>query len=306
MAFGDRNQRPTTRSCRKDSALVCLLVLFLAVPEAARAAEYKLFLSATTQDGTPVEDIRLDEVFVENAGASCDVKRVQPGSQAIKIALLVDNSDAAGDSLNALRDGLHGFIDSLPAQHEIGLFSIAGQIRLLEDFTTDREALLDRAGGIFVERGSGALFIDGIIETWIRRFSEEDSWPMFVSVLYDGTEASNSTQERELNEFANELQLRDATVHVAIVSTRGGALQTSVSLFLTDTTGGSYEAISAATALSDVLGSLATDIGTHFDQVKNRYRVVFDCGDEIPEQIQAGVSRPDVSVSLFADRRLAP
>ena len=305
MAFVIWDQRRSSRTRRKELVLACLLSLFLGVPTAAGADEYQLFLTATNRDGTPVDDIRADEIVVENAGTACNVTRVQPGTQAIKIALLVDNSGGADNSLNALRDGLRSFIDTIPVPHEIGLFSIAGQVRRLVDFTTDREALQDRASSIFVERGTGAMFIDGLLETWDRRFSDDDSWPMFVMVAYDGTEGSNSTQERELNEFANELRLRGATVHVVLVQNRGGALQNSVSLFLTDATGGHYEAINAATALSGILGRLATEIGTHFEQVKNRYRVVFDC-DDVPDQLQATVTRPAVSVSLFADRRLEP
>lgn len=306
MAFVIWGRRRSSRWCRKALVLACLLSLFLAVPKTASADEYQLFLTATNRDGTPVDDIRADEVVVESAGTACNVTRVQPGTQAIKIALLVDNSGDADNSLNALRDGLRSFIDTIPTPHEIGLFSIAGQVRRLVDFTTDREALTDRASSIFVERGTGAMFIDGLLETWDRRFSDEDSWPMFVMVAYDGTESSNSTQEKEFNEFADELRMRGATVHVVLIMNRGGAaLQKSVSLFLTDATGGSYEAINAATALSDVLGRLATEIGKHFEQVKNRYRVVFDC-DGVPDQLQAGVTRPAISVSLFADRRLEP
>ena len=305
MAFVIWRRRRSSRACRKALVLACLLSLFLAVPKAAGADEYQLFLTATNRDGTPIDDIRADEVVIENAGTACSVTRVQPGPQAIKIALLVDNSDGANNSLNALRDGLRGFIDTIPAPHEIGLFSIAGQVRRLVDFTTDREALMDRASGIFVERGTGALFIDGLLETWDRRFSDDDSWPMFVMVAYDGTAGSNSTQEKELNEFADQLRVGGATVHIVLVQNRGGAMRASVALFLTDVTGGSYEAINAATALSGVLGGLATEIGEHFEQVKDRYHVVFDC-DDVPDQVQAGVTRPAVFVSLFADRRLEP
>ena len=299
------SRKRSSRTSRKVLALASLLGVSLAVPNAVRADEYQLFLAATNPDGTPVVDIRVDEVFVKNTGADCSVTRVQPGTQAIKIALLVDNSDGASNSLNALRDGLRGFIESVPASHEIGLFSIGGQVRRLVDFTTDREELTDSATGIFIQRNTAAMFMDGLLETWNRRFSDEDSWPMFVMVSHDGPEGSNNVQEREINEFMNELRMRAATVNVVLVMNRGGALQNSVSLFLTDATGGSYEGLTAATALSDVLSRLATEIGEHFEQVKNRYRVVFDC-DSAPDQLQAGVTRPAVSVSLFANRQLEP
>ena len=305
MALGISVRRPAAPPHAKALAPVWLAALLLAMHPQAHAAEHQLFLTATNDDGTSVDDLRADEIIVQNAGLDCNVTLAQR-TPALKVALLVDNSDSAHDSLNSLRNGLRNFLEALPAQHELALLTIGGQARLLEDFTTDREALLERAGGIFVERASGVLFLDGLLETWDRRFSDDDPWPMFVSVLYDGTEASHSVQEKELAEFANALRQRSATVHVVIVSRRGGALQTNVSLFLTKETGGSYEAINAATALPDILANLATAIGTHFDQVKERYRIVFDCGDTVPEQIQAGITRPEVNVSLFADRRAQP
>jgi len=304
MPFVIWGRSRSSRASRKVLVLACLLGVSLAVPNAARADEYQIFLAATSPDGTPIVDIREDEVVVENGGTACSVTRVQPGTQAIKVALLVDNSDAASDSLNALRDGLRSFIESMPAPHEIGLFSIGGQVRRLVDFTTDKEELTESADGIFVQRNTASRYMDGLLETWDRRFSDEDSWPMFVVVSYDGTEGS-SVLERQINQFADELRVRAATVNVVLVMGRGGALQNNLSLFLTNATGGHYEGLTAATALSNALGTLATQISEHFEQVKNRYRVVFDC-DSNPDQLQAGVTRPAVSISLFADRRFEP
>ena len=144
----------------------------------------------------------------------------------MKVALLVDNSDAAAQSLNPLRDGLSAFLDALPPEHEVGLFTIAGQVRRRVDFTTDRDELKERASGLFVDRNTGVIYIDGLVETWERRFDDDDAWPVFVALVYDGAEGSRSTQQDEFNEFAFELQMRAATVHAVLVSTRGGNVQT--------------------------------------------------------------------------------
>ena len=109
-------------------------------------------------------------------------------SYLVKIALLVDNSDAAQQALNSLRDGLRAFLDTLPAQHDVGLFTISGQTRRVVDFTPDREALTEEVDRIFVQRNTGALVLDGLVETWKRRFEDEDLWPVFVMVLFDGAE----------------------------------------------------------------------------------------------------------------------
>ena len=130
---------------------------------------------------------------------------------------------------------------------------------------------------------------------------------VFVMVVYDGPEASGSVQTHEFNDFVEELRFRGATAHAVLVSTRGGGLQTDVSVNITNNTGGIYKALAAATALPVTLTELATSMGAHYDEVKNRYRVIFECEPDNPQaQISLRVDRQAVDVRLFADRRPSP
>lgn len=253
----------------------------------------------------PLLDVRPDEVDLQMVGADCTIKDMHLDAGPMKVALLVDNSDAAAQSLNPLRDGLSAFLDALPPEHEVGLFTIAGQVRRRVDFTTDREELKERATSLFVDRNTGVIYIDGLVETWERRFDDDDAWPVFVALVYDGAEGSRSVQQDEFNEFAFELQMRAATVHAVLVSTRGGNVQTEVSTFLTRNTGGTYRALAAPTALADVFTELGELMGEHHRAVQDRYRVVYECepGDA-GGSISAGVLRSNVLVRLYPDRRL--
>ena len=61
----------------------------------------------------------------------------------MKVALLVDNWDRInelGGALNPLRDGLVAFLEALPPQYLVGLFTIGGQIR----WTASRSKSRDR------------------------------------------------------------------------------------------------------------------------------------------------------------------
>ena len=276
----------------------------------------QLFMFVVDQSGQPVLDVRAGEVSLEQGGAGCTVMGLHPERVPMKVALLVDNSDAAEGSLNSLRDGLRGFLDTLPEPHEVGLFTIAGQTRLRVDFTTDRDELRGQAEALFVERHTATLLLDGLVETWKRRFTDDDPWPVFVVVANDGPEASRAVQEEEFNEFTRKLYDRAATVHVILVSSvegargrapqifQGGKLQTTVSVFLTENTGGSYRALAAATALPDALTELATAMRTQYQEVKDRYKVVYQCESDDPASaIRVGVIRSDVTVALFPNRR---
>ena len=294
----------SVRCLRRTIGFACLASLIAAAAQTVWAVDRQLFMLVTDRSGQPVTDVTADEVVLEQEGSECTVKDVQLDAAPMKVALLVDNSDAAQQSLNSMRDGLAAFLDTLPAEHEVGLFTIAGQVRRRVDFTTDREELKEHATGLFVDRNSGVVYLDGLVETWERRFEDEDLWPVFVSLVYDGAEASRSVQDDEFNEFARDLVGRGATVHAVLVSTRGGAIQTTISTFLTQNTGGMYRALAAATALPETFTELAETMGAQYETVKDRYRIVFECEPDNPAAgIAAGVSRAAVGVRLFPNRR---
>lgn len=295
----------TSRHLRRTLVLGCLAVILSGYAQAAWAQDRQLFMLVTDFSDQPLLDVRADEVDLQMVGADCEIKDMHLDAGPMKVALLVDNSDAAAQSLNPLRDGLSAFLDALPPEHEVGLFTIAGQVRRRVDFTTDREELKERATSLFVDRNTGVIYIDGLVETWERRFDDDDAWPVFVALVYDGAEGSRSVQQDEFNEFAFELQMRAATVHAVLVSTRGGNVQTEVSTFLTRNTGGTYRALAAPTALPNVFTELGTLMGEHHRAVQNRYRLVYECepGDA-GGSISAGVLRPNVLVRLYPDRRL--
>ena len=226
----------------------------------------------------------------------------------MKVALLVDNGDAIvkANALNPIRDALDAFLDTLPAQHEVGLFTIARFVQRRVDFTTDRAELKESVSTIFADRSGGAVMFHGIKETWERRFEDDDAWPVFVMVLTDGPKTSGNMSETEYGELVGSLMSRGATVHTVLLSTRGGNIQTEYSINLTQNTGGRYRGIAAATGLPNTLTTLATEIGTHFDDMSSRWRVVYERPDPPGDRISVWVNRPAVSVRVFAHRRMEP
>ena len=184
-------------SCPRVSRVVGSLVLglLLALPGAAWADEAQLFVRVMSQTGEVVTDVTADEFVVEEDGVPCRIVSAQLGLP-MKIALLVDNSEPAQESFTQLREGLAAFLDTLPPQHEIAFFTIARQILRVVDFTNDRETLKEATGRIFADRSSGAVVLDGLVETWRRRFEDDDFWPVFVLVGYDGPKRARTSSNR--------------------------------------------------------------------------------------------------------------
>ena len=289
------------------AGVVLVAGLALGASGTAQAQQGQLFVYVMNQVGQPVTDLTAEEFAIEEDGLATKIVSAQLGTQPMKVALLVDNGDAVGTDTNSLRDGLEAFLDTLPPKHEVGLFTIARQVRMRVDFTTDRAELKDQADGIFVDTGAGAVMMDGLFETWERRFDDGDFWPVFVLVVTDGAEISGNVSETEYDRFVRELVDRAATVHVVLVSTRGGGIQTNYAINLTQHTGGLYASLAAVTGLPRTLTEYATKMGDHFDQMADRYRVVFERQTDNPNaRLGVGVNRPAVAVRLFPGRRLEP
>ena len=294
-----------SRRLRRTVVLACLAVVVSGYPQAARAEDRQLFMLVTDPSDQPLLDIRTDEVDLQMAGAECTIRNMHLDGAPMKVALLVDNSHAARQSLIPLRAGLNAFLNALPPAHEVGLFTTGGQVRLRVDFTTDRDELKERATSLFADRSAAVHLDESLIETWERRFGDGDAWPVFVMLVYRGA-ARSSVQMgmlEEFDEFVVELRRRAATVHAVLVSTPPAGKM--ISMFLTRKTGGTYRSMVVASALPNVLRELGTLMGEHHRAVQDRYRVVYECApDNATGPVSADVMRPNVLVRQFPDRRL--
>ena len=286
---------------------LALAAVVVTAPSSAAAQERgQLFVEVLDGSGQPVTDLTPADFTVMEDDVEAEVVSAEPGTAPMKIALLVDNGDRINEAsaLNPLRAGLDAFLETLAPQHEIGLFTIGRNIQRRVDFTTDRDELRKETGTIFGDTGGGTVLLDGVKETWERRYDEDDAYPVFVLVLTDGTESSGHYDDDDYTELVTELVTRGVTIHAVVLSSRGGSDVTTYGLNLTQNTGGAYEAIVAATGLEASLRELASRIGAHYAEVSTRYRVVYERPDPAGARISMSVARSGVGVRVFADRRL--
>ena len=283
------------------------LAMSLALPSLAGAQGLgQLFIEVTDASGQFVPGLTAADFEVQEDGRDAGVVSVEPMAP-MKIAFMIDNGDRMVEmnALNALRDGMQGFLDAVPPPHEISLFTIGRNIQRRVDFTTDRAELKRSAGEIFLDRGAGAVVLDGIRETWERRFEDDEPFPVFVMVLTDGTESSGNYNENEYVDLINELITKSITVHVVLLSSRGGSVINQFALNLTENTGGIYENIAAATGIEQMLVSIAERMNAHYENVSKRYRVVYERPNPPGARISASVVRPGARITgLFAGLRM--
>jgi hypothetical protein len=288
------------------AVVVAVSVLLVAPSVAGAQALGQLFIEVVDGSGQFVPGLTPADFEVREDGREAGIVSAEPVAP-MKIALMVDNGDrmVQENALNPLRDALDGFLDAVPPPHEVSLFTIARNIQRRVDFTTDRVRLKESAGEIFLDQGSGARVLDGIKETWERRFEDDEPFPVFVMVLTDGTEASGNYNENEYVELVNELITNAITVHVVLLSSRGGSVINQYALNLSQNTGGVYENIAAATGLEQTLVGLAERMNAHYENVSRRYRVVYERPNPPGAQISATIMRSGARIAgLFAGLRM--
>lgn len=294
-------------------AAVAVAAFLVGVGLAGAAAAQELglvYAAVIDQTGQPVTDLAPEEFEVSEDGNAAQVVSADLGAEPMKIAVLIDNGRriSRGQAINPLRDGVAAFIENIPAEHEIALFTIGGQIMRRADFTTDRGDLLEEAAEIHVDNAGSVRFIDGIRETWDRRYDGDEAWPIFVAVLTDAIEASAFMNEDRYMGWINDLRAAGVTVHAVLWQSRGAGsavgVATGHALNLTANTSGRYTQIAAATAFEDNLRQLATDMAAHWEQASVRYRVIYERPDPAGQSVSVSVTRPGVDLQLYGDRSM--
>ncbi len=270
----------------------------------------QVFVEVTRQStGEPVLDLSPGDFDVSENGRAGGILSASLDTEPMKVAVLIDNGDRLLDTgaLNPLRAGLNGFLDTLAPRHEVSLTTIGRSVQQRVGFTLDRAALKEGVGLLFPDRGAGARLLDGVRETWNRRFEEDDAFPVMVLVLTDGTEASGNYNDNQYADLLNPLIAAGVTVHAVMLSTRGGVRAQQrlpqYALSIVENTGGMIESFVAPNGYASVLPTIAARMNDHYGVVSRRYRLVFERPDPPGMRLSVSVAGNDIAFSLHMDRR---
>ena len=116
----------------------------------------------------------------------------------MQIIVLIDDSEAATDAIQRMREGLTAFVDKLQGRAEIGLVTIGERPTSLVQYTTDTAALKKGIGRLFARPGAGAYLLEGIAEVSRGLEKREPARPVIVAVTTEGVEFSNLQHEQVL------------------------------------------------------------------------------------------------------------
>lgn len=260
----------------------------------AQSQERTVYASVLDRAGAPLTALSAADFIVREDSVQREVLTAGLATDPLRIAVLVDTSQAMEPHISDLRNALKGFFNSMQGKHEIALFGFGERPTLLADYTRDAARLEAAVGRVFSQSGSGAYLLDAIIEASKGLQTRESPRSAIVVITAEGPEFS----DRDYQTVLDELQAADATLHSLVLTRRRARLLNEADRQRefaiangARLTGGRREDLLTSVALTSRLQALATEL-------KNQYRVVYARPNTLidPEKVELKVDRPGVIV----------
>jgi VWFA-related protein len=259
----------------------------------AGGRERTLFVSAVDDKGEPVEVLAPDDVIVREDGARREVLRVSPATEPIDIALLVDNSAAAEDSITHLRDGLRRFVAKMAPNNQIALITLADRPTIVVDYTSDQKRLETGIGRLFPMSMSGMTLLDAVVEVSRGLARRETPRAVVVPVINDGVEFTN----RYHREIIDALKMAGAPLHAVTIGSFyvGGDTATRERALVLDVgtreSGGQRINLLSPMGINTALDKLGRELSSQFKVVYGRPESLIP-----PEKLEVTSARRGLTV----------
>ena len=263
-----------------------------------------IFVSVTDGKGAAVEGLAAADFTVSEDGQPRVVSKAGPATDPMRIALMLDTSDAAAPALTHMRAGALAFLDALPPEDEVILITTGRQMRVRVPPSTDRKKLKDTAAGLFTD-GAGTVLMDGLLEIDDRFFKKsDDRWPVFVIFTSDGTEGSQGAREKEFLKWSPLIGARGITVHAFVMKTpKSSGMPEIVAENLTQNTGGRYDVMNTTTALPEKMKALGEKLALDHRNMSAWYEVDVQTDQTEIKPVAVAVNREGVRLQISNSRR---
>jgi hypothetical protein len=285
------------RNLRRGAPVILAMFALLALTVAhAQTQQRGIYASVLDKDGAPVPNMTPGDFVVREDNLAREVLRVDPASAPMQIALLVDNSAASSRNIRDIRDAATEFIKGATSngmKNEVALITVGERPTILVDYTTDQTKLL-KGAAIFSQPNSGAYMLDGIWETARALKKREAARAVIIGIATNGPEYSNRYRDQVIG------AVTDAGASLSIVMvgppptdvvSNEGRERAFIYSEGTDSTGGRYDNVLAASAMGMRLKQVA-------DELTHQYVVTYARPQSLipPEHIKITSKRPDVTV----------
>jgi hypothetical protein len=259
---------------------VPLVLLLCAVATPADAQTTRgMFVEATGTTGNVVDDLKPADFQVMEGGEVREITSATLTRRPVRIVLIVDSTDAIRQPIGLIRTAVATLLGAIDAQHEMMFVTVAGTSQIRVQPTTDRQALIKAANGLFGTGGASTMHrhIDDIFH----RFGQTSSHrPIFVVVTAEGFESTDNINPQQIKHLSDHFISRGGTLHgirLIVPLTRevsGRLTELPVTQLIARDTGGVYTDISP-NGLQDVLRRLAAVINDRYAASPMGYQIEY-------------------------------
>jgi len=193
-------------------AMAGVLLAATAAPRVEAQAKGRtrdVYVTITDKSGAPAKDVAITDFTIREDNQAREVLAVGPAKAPMRIALLVDNSQATQPMTNEVRVAVSGFINAIfkaSPDSTMSLATFGDRPTPVQDFTNAAPVLVRAAQKMFPMSGSGAYLIDAVLDA--AKALRKDPGPRQIIVAFvneSGQEFSNSGRQQVLDavRFAN-------------------------------------------------------------------------------------------------------
>lgn len=198
---------------------VCVaLVMAGAARPAAQPVERTAFVTLVDRaTGAPRVEVTARDLVIREDGTTREILRVVPADGPMPIAVLVDTSAGAENTIADVRAGMTAFLDALGDLGPVAIVAFGERPTVLTPYTTSRPDLTAGIGRIFARPNSFATLLEAIDETARGLAKRESERAALVVVSTNGAEQVGGHYTRTLSS----LQASGAALHVVNLSIPG-------------------------------------------------------------------------------------
>jgi hypothetical protein len=129
--------------------------------------QHRVYVSVVDKKGAPAGSLAVTDLTIKEDGKSREVLKVEPATEAMQIAVLVDTSAVTASAVTDVRASVKAFAAAIWAKSpdtQIALYSFGERPALEADYSSSAVNLDRRIDRLFATSGSGAYFIDAVID----------------------------------------------------------------------------------------------------------------------------------------------
>ena len=171
--------------------------------EQAKGKTRDVYVTITDKAGAPAKDLAITDFTIREDNQAREVLAVAPAKTPMRIALLVDNSQATQALTNEVRIAMGGFINAIfkaSPDSTMSLSTFGDRPTLVEDFTSAAPVLVRAAQKVFPMSGSGAYLTDAVLDAAKALRKEPGPRQMIVVFVNEsGQEFSNAGRQQVLD-----------------------------------------------------------------------------------------------------------